>query len=63
MYRLTFVIFLMFISLPSFGHAGHDHSDPMASLIHLAWIAPLFIVAFLVVNKLIKHNSSLKNKQ
>jgi hypothetical protein len=63
MYRLSLTILLLFTSLPCFAHVGHDHSDPMASLIHLAWIAPLLIVAVVLINKLVKHQNSLNKKQ
>lgn len=26
-------------------HSGHDHSDPLAGLIHLLWIAPVVLAA------------------
>lgn len=62
MYRVTITIILLFISLPSFSHAGHDHSHPMANVIHLLWVAPLVIVAVFLINKLLKRHKLLNNK-
>jgi len=63
MYGLTLSFFLLFISSPSFAHAGHDHADPMASLIHLVWIAPTLVGAFLLIQSLVKRRSSFDIKQ
>jgi hypothetical protein len=54
MFRFILCI-LLFIPLASFSHSGHDHSAPMASFIHLLWIAPALIVAAFLLKKLI-HN-------
>lgn len=62
MYRFILTILVLFISTPSFAHAGHDHSDSLANLIHLAWIAPLIIVSAFFIHKLVKRQRSL-NKQ
>ena len=35
----------LLLSANSFAHAGHDHGDPMAGLIHIVWVAPLAISA------------------
>ncbi len=49
MYRLFILLTGLVLSMQSFAHEGHDHSDPMSSLIHLLWLAPLIIVAGLLV--------------
>ena len=41
-----FVLFIgLLLSTNTFAHAGHDHGDPMAGLIHILWVAPLAISA------------------
>jgi hypothetical protein len=46
------------ISLPIFGHDGHDHHSVYASLIHLLWLAPIFVgLSFMysrIINQLYK---------
>lgn len=62
MCRIALIITLLIISGPTFAHAGHDHADPMASLIHLVWLAPLFIgLAALFVHLSKRLNNSNDN--
>lgn len=49
MFKIALTAFGLLLSMQSMAHGGHDHSDPMASLVHLMWIAPLVIgVAFMI---------------
>jgi hypothetical protein len=62
MYRLFILLTGLVISIQSFAHEGHDHSDPMSSLIHLFWLAPLIIGAGLLVTYVKRrYFSSTKN--
>jgi hypothetical protein len=62
MYRLFILLTSLAISMQSFAHEGHDHSDPMSSLIHLLWLAPLIIAAGLLATYVKRrYFSSAKN--
>lgn len=45
------VAILLLCSHVAMAHSGHDHSSPWAALIHLAWLAPIAIAAWLVFKK------------
>ena len=62
MYRLTLTLLLLLVSLPNVAHDGHDHSLPMAGLIHLLWIAPMLIAAIFLSKKLMKTQVKNLNK-
>jgi hypothetical protein len=62
MFRLYIIISLLFFSVSSFSHSGHDHTDPMSGLIHLLWIAPLFIGIAFIVHQLIKRSNFMNEK-
>lgn len=50
MFVKILITLLAFAALPTFGHAGHDHSHPLATLVHLLWLAPLMLaVGFLIM--------------
>lgn len=49
MYKLFVLLIGFAISMQSFAHGGHDHSDPMSPLIHLLWVAPMVIGAGLLM--------------
>ena len=67
MHRLTLALLLFSLSMSSVAHDGHDHSIPMADLIHLLWITPLLIVVIVLHNKVMnssnKFLSSFNNKR
>jgi|GEM_PF-1555775 len=42
------------LSFSAFAHSGHDHSHPLASLVHFIWLLPLFILVAFGVRFLIK---------
>lgn len=48
---LTLLVFS--ISFDTLGHDGHDHQSSFASLIHLLWLAPLFIGLSFLYSKLL----------
>lgn len=50
----VFCSLLVMISSSAAAHGGHDHSDPIAGLIHLAWAAPLLIIGAYVSYRLRK---------
>ncbi len=54
-YLIAFCISL-FISLPAFAHAGHDHSSLYAHLVHALWLVPALMVLVFVYRKLLKNN-------
>ena len=41
------LVVTLIISLNTLAHEGHDHSYPLSGLIHLLWISPLFVGAYL----------------
>ena len=44
--KILFVIMTLIwvgISFDTFAHDGHDHHSSYASLIHLMWLAPIFV--------------------
>jgi len=44
----TLVLFsAMAFSSHSFAHAGHDHNSPLAGLLHLLWLSPIALAAFI----------------
>ncbi len=51
-------LLLVSISFDTFAHDGHDHHSSYASLIHLMWLAPIFVgLSFLysrILNQLYK---------
>ncbi len=53
-------LFLITISLDTYAHEGHDHHSIYASLVHLLWLAPIFVgLSFLysrILNQLYKIN-------
>ncbi|REL29856.1 hypothetical protein [Thalassotalea euphylliae] len=52
--RILCLLMAVTFSSLSFAHPGHDHSDPMAMLIHLLWLAPIglaFAIAFRLKKK------------
>jgi hypothetical protein len=61
MYKLFMLLIGLAISIPSFAHEGHDHSDPMSPLIHLLWVAPMVIGAGLLMTY-IKRRFFAENK-
>ncbi|MBU2924630.1 hypothetical protein Q4530_15375 [Colwellia sp. 1_MG-2023] len=63
MFRLYIVILLLSVSAPSFSHSGHDHSDPMAGLIHLLWVAPLVIGIGLIIYQFTKKHRFFNKKK
>jgi len=62
MYRILILVAGLLISTQSFAHAGHDHSDPMSSLVHLFWLAPLIIAAGLLISYLKRRFSEKSQK-
>lgn len=44
-------------------HPGHDHSSPVALLIHLAWITPFALAAYLFIRGSVSHKSPQEKKQ
>jgi len=51
-------LFVITISFDTFAHDGHDHQSIYASLVHLLWLAPIFVgLSFLysrILNQLYK---------
>ena len=51
-------LFLITVSFDTFAHDGHDHHSIYASLVHLLWLAPIFVgLSFLysrILNQLYK---------
>jgi len=44
---------LLFVSaapLNALAHAGHDHQSQWSSLIHLLWLAPVAIAAYMAIS-------------
>lgn len=63
MFRLYTTILFLLLSAPSFSHGGHDHTSPMAGVIHLLWVAPLVIgVAFIAHQVAKRYNFFIKKK-
>ena len=63
MFRFNLILILLTISTPSFAHAGHDHSAPMAGFIHLVWIAPLIVAFAFGVQQLTKRKHFFRHKK
>lgn len=61
MYRLFILLTGLVISMQSFAHGGHDHSDPLSPLIHLLWLAPMIIGVGLLA-MYVKRRFSASNK-
>ncbi|MCH2057819.1 MAG: hypothetical protein MK214_14645 [Thalassotalea sp.] len=61
MLRLTLTVLLLTMSFASFAHSGHDHTSPMAALVHLLWLAPLFIGAAALRAYMTKQKAQQKN--
>lgn len=61
MLRLSFSIFLLMMSFATYAHPGHDHGSPMAVLVHLLWLAPLFIGALALRAYMTKQKAQQKN--
>lgn len=55
-YYLVILWISLFMSYPTYAHAGHDHSSIFASLIHLLWLAPILMVLVFLHHKLLKNN-------
>jgi hypothetical protein len=51
-------LFLITVSFDTFAHDGYDHHSIYASLVHLLWLAPIFVgLSFLysrILNQLYK---------
>ncbi len=60
LFSLIIFCISLVISQPIFAHAGHDHASNLASLIHLAWLAPALIAVALLYTKLLKKNYQIK---
>lgn len=63
MHKTALTVFSLLVSTQSIAHGGHDHSDPMASLVHLMWIAPLVIGAVLMVKYFNRCASTTQDKK
>jgi len=61
MYKIFSTMLLSISSLPAFAHAGHDHGDLTASLIHLFWLAPVIIGVVIITYKLNKNDNAKNN--
>jgi hypothetical protein len=58
-------VIVYLVSTASFAHGGHDHANPMSSLIHLFWLAPLLLAVGMLTTIYVKrsHSSIDKNKE
>ena len=63
MYKIALTVFSLLVSTQSFAHGGHDHSDPMASLVHLMWIAPLVIGTVFMVKHFYRRANTTQGKK
>jgi len=62
--KLALVLSTSLFSQVALSHAGHDHSAPDASLIHLLWLAPVAIAAGLAYYRLTtKRNAAATKSQ
>jgi hypothetical protein len=48
------------MSFPVFAHAGHDHSSIFANIIHLLWLAPIFVTLAIIYTKFLTKNYQMK---
>lgn len=56
MFKLYILLVGLVFSTQSLAHSGHDHTSPMASLIHLLWFAPMVIAAVMYFSMRKKNN-------
>ena len=47
-------------AFPVFAHAGHDHSSIFANIIHLLWLAPIFVTLAIIYTKFLTKNYQMK---
>jgi len=57
---VTLTLLLTTISFDIFAHEGHDHHSMYASLMHLLWLAPIFVGLSFLYNQIL--NQLYKNK-
>jgi len=50
----------LFTSVPVFAHAGHDHLSLFANIIHLLWLAPVFVTLAILYTKFLTKNYQMK---
>jgi len=62
MYRVVTIMLGIFISTQSIAHSGHDHNDPISSLIHLLWIAPFAFGLFLFLRYIKQRLNRIQDK-
>ena len=55
------LVFLSTKPLSVFAHAGHDHHSNWSFLVHAIWLAPIILVAYIVMNVL--KNKKLPSKE
>jgi len=47
-------LFVLTISFDIFAHDGHDHDSIYASLVHLLWLAPIFVGLIFLYSRILK---------
>ncbi|NQZ20738.1 MAG: hypothetical protein HRT53_01680 [Colwellia sp.] len=51
---ITFALLVFSISFGTFAHDGHDHQSIYASLVHLVWLAPIFVGLSFLYSRILK---------